>query len=53
MIAARKVAAQKGRIAVAGLQPLVREVFEISRFHLVVKVHDSVDAGLSALAQPS
>ena len=38
MIAARRVAAQKGRIAVAGLQPLVREVFEISRFHLVFKL---------------
>ena len=52
-ISARKAAAQKGRLAIAALQPMVREVFEISRFHLVVKVHDSVDAGLTALAQPS
>lgn len=50
MIAARRVAAQGGRIAIAGLQPLVREVFEISRFNLVLKVFDTVEAAAGAPA---
>ena len=49
MLIARTVGAQKGKVAIAALQPTVREVFEISRFHLVLKVHDSVDAGVAAL----
>lgn len=50
MLAARQVTAQGGRIAVAGLQALVKEIFEISRFHLVFKVFDSTDAAVEALA---
>lgn len=53
MLAARKAASQKGRVAIAALQPMVREVFEISRFHLVVKVHDTLDAGVQALGAPA
>ena len=49
MVIARTVGAQKGKVAIAALQPTVREVFEISRFHLVLKVHDSVNAGVAAL----
>ena len=50
MLIARTVTAQKGRVAIAGLQPVVREVFEISRFHLVFKLYDDVAAGSAALA---
>ncbi len=44
MLAARQVKAQDGRIAIAALQPVVKEVFEISRFNLVLKVFDTVKA---------
>ena len=49
MLASRKAVAHKARFALAGLQPLVKEVFQISRFHLVVELHDSVEAGVAAL----
>lgn len=52
MLIARAVAAQKGRVAIAALQPVVREVFEISRFHLLFKIYDSVESGAAALAAP-
>ena len=50
MMAARHVRARPGRIAVAALQPLVREIFEISRFHHVVEVFPSMREGLAALS---
>jgi anti-anti-sigma factor len=50
MLAARQVKAQDGRIAVASLQPLVREVFEISRFNLVFKIFDTVAAAGESFA---
>lgn len=49
MLTARKVAAARGKIAITGLQPLVREVFEISRFHMVVPVYGTLDEARSAL----
>lgn len=50
MLAARQVKAQGGRIVVAALTPIVREVFEISRFNLVFAVFADVDAALTSLA---
>ena len=50
MLAARQVKAQDGRIAIAALQPVVKEVFEISRFNLVLKVFDSVKAATESFA---
>ena len=47
MMAAQQVAAQDGRIAVAGATPAVKEVFEISRFDLVFDVFDSLEAALA------
>jgi len=44
MLAARQVKAQEGQIAIAALQPVVREVFEISRFDLVFKVFADIEA---------
>jgi anti-anti-sigma factor len=50
MLAARQVKAQSGRIALAGLTPLVREVFDISRFNLVYQIWDGVDAAVEAVS---
>jgi anti-anti-sigma factor len=50
MLAGRQVTAQNGRLALAALQPVVREVFQISRFDMVFKLYDSVDAAAAALA---
>lgn len=49
MLAARQVKAQGGRIVIAALQPLVEEVFKISRFNLVYQVFHSVDDALAEL----
>ena len=49
MLAGRQVTAQQGRMAITGLQPVVREVFQISRFDLVFKLFDGVDAAAGAL----
>lgn len=48
MMASRQVKARKGRIVIAALSPLVREVFEISRFNLVLDLFDDVGAALAA-----
>ncbi len=50
MLAARQVKAQNGHIAIAALTPVVKEVFEISRFNLVYKVFDSVDEAVKGLS---
>lgn len=49
MIASRRAKAHKGNLAVAALQPLVQEVFAISRFNLIVPAYQSVDAACAAL----
>ena len=49
MLASRQVKALGGSIAIAALTPGVKEVFEISRFNLVYKVYDSVDAAVAGL----
>jgi anti-anti-sigma factor len=51
MLAAKQVRSQQGRIAIAALSPVVGEVFEISRFNLIIPVHPSVEAGVAALLQ--
>lgn len=48
MLAARQTAEQKGVLAIAALTPLVKEVFEISRFNLVFKVYESVETAVAA-----
>ena len=50
MLAARQVKAQNGRIAIAALTSVVKEVFEISRFNMVYKVFDSVDAAVTGVS---
>jgi len=49
MIAARQVKAQHGRIVISGLTPLVKEVFEISRFNLVFELFEDRQAAIAAI----
>jgi len=44
MMASRQAKAQQGAFAIAALQPMVQEVFAISRFNLIVPCYASVDA---------
>jgi len=49
MMASRRSKAQLGSFAIAALQPLVQEVFAISRFNLIVPCYVSVDAACKVL----
>jgi anti-anti-sigma factor len=46
MMASRQVQGQGGRLVIARLTPLVREVFEISRFDKVFDVFASIEEAL-------
>jgi anti-anti-sigma factor len=50
MLASRQVRAQGGAVVVAALQPLVREIFEISKFTLVFPCYPTVADALADLA---
>ena len=50
MMAAKQLRARHARIAAAGLQPVVREIFEIARFNHVVELFPSVRDALGALS---
>ncbi|MEO8739313.1 MAG: STAS domain-containing protein [Casimicrobiaceae bacterium] len=50
MIAAKSMRARDRLIAIAALQPLVAEIFAISRFDKVLTVYPSVRAALEALS---
>ena len=50
MVASRQVKASRGKIAIAALQPLVKEVFGIARFDLVIPCFESVEAACAGLA---
>ena len=49
MMGSRQSKAAKGRLAVAALGPVVKEIFEISRFSLVVQVFGAPAEALAAL----
>jgi anti-sigma B factor antagonist/stage II sporulation protein AA (anti-sigma F factor antagonist) len=53
MLASRQTRAQGGTIVVAALQPLVREIFEISKFTMVFPCFPSVADALADLARRS
>ena len=53
MLAAREVKAQDGTLVVCGLQPVVREIFEISRFNVVFQVFPDRQAALAGIAGPA
>jgi anti-anti-sigma factor len=50
MLTAREAKADGIRLAVAALTPLVQEIFQISRFDLVVAVHPTLESALAALS---
>ena len=50
MLAARQVRARQARIAVAALQPIVDEIFAISRFNQVLEVFPTVRDALTAIS---
>ena len=50
ILASKQVKAQGGALAVCGLQPVVREIFEISRFNLVLKVFATLREALTAVS---
>ena len=53
MLAAKEAKSAGGRIAVAALQPLVNEIFQISRFDKVLPCHAGVDQALAAVGSGS
>ena len=50
MIAAKKMRGRGARIAIVGMQPVVAEIFAISRFHNVLEVFESAAAALAAIS---
>ena len=50
MIAAKAMRARKARVAAAGLQPIVAEIFAISRFDSVFEVFPTLRDALAALS---
>jgi len=50
MLAAKKAREQDGTIVVAALQPVVREIFEISRFNLVFQCFGTVREALGTVS---
>lgn len=53
MLAAKEAKSSGGKIAVAAMQPLVKEIFEISRFDKVLACHAGVDDAIAALGAAS
>jgi len=51
MLAAKQSREQGGTIVVAALQPVVREIFEISRFNLVFECFGTTREALAKLSQ--
>ena len=49
MMASKQSKATNGRLAVAGLNPVVKEIFNISRFAYVVTVFETLAEALEAL----
>ena len=50
MLAAREVKTRSGTLVVAELQPVVKEIFEISRFNVVFRVYPDLRAALAELS---
>ena len=50
MMAAKTLRTRERKLGVAAPQPLVREIFEISRFNLILDLSPSVRAGLERLS---
>jgi anti-sigma B factor antagonist len=52
MMGAKQAKANKGRLAVTELKPVVKEIFTISRFSYVVEVFATLAEALQAFAEP-
>ncbi|HEX9145250.1 MAG TPA: STAS domain-containing protein [Candidatus Binatia bacterium] len=50
MIAAKQCKRQDGKIVLAALQPMIQEVFQISRFDSVFEVFPTVKAAMEAIS---
>jgi anti-anti-sigma factor len=50
MVMAKICDKEKGQIAVAALQPGIKEIFKISRFDLILKIFPTVRSGLENLS---
>jgi anti-anti-sigma factor len=50
MIAAREAKARASRIMVAAMQPVVAEIFQISRFNLVLEVFPTLREALASVS---
>lgn len=53
MVTAKQMRSQNARVAVAALQPVVEEIFDIARFKHVLEVFPSVRAALQQLSEPA
>ena len=53
MLASKQAKTQRGSLGVAALQPAVREIFDISRFTMVLDVFPSVREALAMLSPPA
>jgi anti-anti-sigma factor len=49
LVLAKKLSARKGRVVIASLKDVVREVFTISGFGSIFSIADSVEAALQSL----
>jgi anti-anti-sigma factor len=49
MLGAKEARARDGKLAVAALQPVVLEIFQISRFDKLLACHPSVAAAITAI----
>jgi anti-sigma B factor antagonist len=50
MIAAKEARVRKGRVVVAAMQPVVAEIFKISRFNLVFDVFPTLREALASVS---
>lgn len=53
MLAGKQARAQGGRILIAAMQPLVAEIFQISRFTMLFEIHPGVREALAAASPES
>ena len=50
MLAAKEVSSRNGRVMVAAMQPVVAEIFKISRFNLVFEVFPTMREALASVS---
>ena len=53
MLASKQAKTQGGSLGVAALQPAVKEIFDISRFTMVLDVFPTIREGLARLSPPA